>query len=193
MLAMTADVFLLVLIQGLLTSGQLSTSLTGTGVSLLDEAISVGARYTGDAATALRASLSALQQVSVAGANAGHQDAVGLTTSAIRVVSAAIPAVQLRARQVTMPVLREDFEELLADATKAALAASKIAFLVANAANRANVLLAGGVKAPAMAAVKAQRQATIAYQNALIAYQYVDHLAEALEKRRVTPPPPIFF
>merc|ERR1711872_889684 len=115
-------VFLMVLIQGLLTSGQLSTSLTGTGVSLLDEAISVGARYTGDAATALRASLSALQQVSVAGANAGHQDAVGLTTSAIRVVSAAIP------------VLREDFEELLADATKAALAASKIAFLVANAA-----------------------------------------------------------
>merc|ERR1712212_1096507 len=156
MLAMTAHVFLLVLVQGLLTSGQLSTSLTGTGVSLLDEAISVGARYTGDAASALRASLSALQQVSVAGANAGHQDAVGLTTSAIRVVSAAIPAVQLRARQVTMPVQREDFEELLA-------------------------------------AVKAQRQATIAYQNALIAYQYVDHLAEALEKRRVTPPPPIFF
>merc|ERR1712098_61185 len=158
----------------------------------LNEGVQVASRFTQQASQALTASLRSLDDIARMSINTGVPAAVSLTNSASSLVRSVLPAIQAQAAQVATQRFGNDLDDLVEDAFKTARAASQISFLVTNAVKRVNGMLNNAAAQQVSAAMLAQRQATIAAENALIAYKYVDQLEESIKKRRIPPAPPIF-
>merc|ERR1712126_629436 len=182
---MTMHKFVLITIWSHIIIGQRTIPL------VLNQGLEAASRFSGEAGLALSASLLSLSDIGKIAQENRAPAARNIVDTAARVVGAALPPLQARAQQLSIR-RGGDLDDRVEDAFKVSRDAARIAFLVSTAATRANELLNDLAAAQVAAATAAQRRATIAAQNALIAYKYVDQLEDAVEEGRIPPAPPIF-